>query len=270
MLLATASAGAAPAKPDAKKNDAPANDDPPAPPPEAPKEDAPKDAPPPLPDPRSYRQDPRPIPAPAPRAPYWTVEVGPDTGIIQRPANGNGVHADPGYVLGGHARIKALPWLDARLSGRVEWAPFSYDDGALGLPHGTRVDVGTGNRVYLSASAEPTFSPLPRLDLWAGVGIAWGRTLLPTLQSSGSEAVTVPGRAAVFVEVPFSAGVRYELVPHWLVVNLSCSVGVPFARSGGLLESYRTPGKDGTLVTVAGYPEIGVSVLGLAGVGLLL
>ena len=252
MLLGAAKAGAAPgaaspAAADATKNDAPA-----------------------LPDPRGYRQTPRPVPEPPQRQPYWTVEVGPDTGIIQRPANGDGVHAEAGYVLGGHARIKALPWLDARLSGRVEWAPFSYDDGALGLPHGTRVDADSGRRVYLSASAEPTFSPLARLDLWAGVGIAWGRALLPTLHSSGSEVVTVPARAAVFVEVPFSAGVRYELVPGWLVANVSCAVGVPFARSGGLLEPYRTPGRAGTLVTVGGYPEIGVSVLGLAGVGLLL
>jgi hypothetical protein len=37
-----------------------------------------------------------------------------------------------------------------------------------------------------------------------------------------------------------------------------------------MLGPYHTPGKDGTLVTVGGFPELGVSWLGLAGLGVLL
>ncbi len=224
----------------------------------------------PLPEPSTYRQSPASVPEPATPGRYWTVEFGADTGLIKRPASGDGVHDGVGVVFGGHARVKVLPWLDARLGARVESAPTSFDDGALGLPRGTHLDDPSPRRVYLSLAAEPTWSPVPRLELWAGAGIAWGRTTAATLHASGNEVLTVPTRAAVFVEVPLSLGVRYEFVPHWLVVNLSVTVGFPSNQSGGLLGAYRTPGKDGTLVTVGGFPELGTSVLGLAGVGVLL
>jgi len=124
--------------------------------------------------------------------------------------------------------------------------------------------------VYLSASAEPTWSPVPRLDLWAGVGIGWGRTLAPTLKTSGAQVVVVPSRAAVFVEVPLSLGVRYEILPNLVVVNLSGAIGFLGNQSGGLLQTYRTPGKDGKLVGVGGYPEPDTSWVALAGLGVLL
>jgi hypothetical protein len=124
--------------------------------------------------------------------------------------------------------------------------------------------------VYLSATAEPTWSPVRRLELWAGVGIAWGRTNMPTMTTSGSQVVTLPTRGAVFVEVPFSLGVRYEFLPDWLVANVSFAVGIPFSRSGALISPYRTTGKDGFPVTVGAFPENGTSLLGLAGIGVLL
>jgi hypothetical protein len=224
----------------------------------------------PLADPWKYHQDPKWIAEPPPRARYWTVEVGPDTGLVKRPANGDGVHDSVGVAVGGHARVRVLPWLDARLMARVESAPFTYDDGAFGLPKGTHVEQPGPRRVYLALAAEPTWSPMPRLDLWAGVGIAWGRTTAPTLHVSGSEVAVVPTRAAVFVEVPLSLGVRYELLRNWLVVNLSATVGFPSAQSGSMLESYRTPGKNGTLISVGAFPEPSTSVMGLAGLGVLL
>lgn len=180
------------------------------------------------------------------------------------------MHSEPGFVLGGHARVRLLKWLGARVAGRVEWAPFTFYDGALGLPSGTQIDQPSGRRVYLSATAEPTWSPVKSLELWAGVGIAWGRTNMPSLSTSGPQVVTLPSRGAVFAEVPFSVGIRYEFLPNWLVANLSFGVGIPFSRSGGLVSPYRTPGKDGNPVTVGGFPENGTSLLGLAGIGVLL
>lgn len=223
-----------------------------------------------LPDPASYRQRPAPVAVTASRGRYWTVEFGADTGIIRRVANGDGVHDVPGLVVGGHARVRLLPWLAARIAGRVEWAPFSFDDGALGLPSGTQIYQSSGRRVYLSATAEPTWSPVKHIELFAGVGIAWGRTNMPPLTTSGSQVVTLPTRGAVFVEVPFSLGIRYEFLPDWLVASVSFTVGIPFSRSGALLEPYRTPGANGEPVTVGGFPESGTSLLGLAGLGVLL
>jgi hypothetical protein len=223
-----------------------------------------------LPDPWHYRQLPRPVPEPPKRPHYWTVEVGADVGLIERPANGDGVHDSPGAVVGGHARVRVLRWLDARFATRVESAPYSYDARALGLPAGAHVGEDGPRRVHLSITAEPTWSPLPRLDLWAGVGLAWGRTTAPTLHVTGSEIAVVPTRGAVFVEVPLSLGIRYEVLPNWLVANLSVTVAFPSNQSGSMLEPYRTPGKNGTLIDVGGFPEPGTSVLGLAGLGILL
>lgn len=223
-----------------------------------------------LPDPTTYRQQPPSVPPPPPRARYWTVELGADTGIIRRIANGNGVHDEPGLVVGGHARVRLFKWLGARVTGRVEWAPYTFDGGALGLPPGTNVDQPSGRRVHLSATAEPTWSPVQSLELWAGTGIAWGRTNMPPLATSGSQVVTLPTRGAVFAEVPFSLGIRWEFLPDWLVANVSFTVAIPFSRSGALIGPYRTTGKDGLPYTVGGFPENGTSLLGLAGIGVLL
>jgi len=102
------------------------------------------------------------------------------------------------------------------------------------------------------------------------VGIGWGRTLASALRASGKQTLLVPERAAVFVEVPLSLGVRYELIENWLVANVAANVAFVGNQSGELLSPYRTPGKDGTLVTVGGFPTLGTSWAALAGLGILL
>jgi hypothetical protein len=237
----------------------------------APAPDAPKPAVEPLPDLRTYRQKPASLPEPAPaRARYWSAEVGFDTGVVRRPANGDGAHDSAGALVGAHVRVKVLKYLDARIMGRVESCPFSYDDGALGLPRGTHIDQDGPRRVYLAAAAEPTWSPVRRLDLFVGVGIGWGRTLASALHASGQQTLVVPERAAVLVELPLSLGLRYELIENWLVANLAANLAFVGAQSGQLLSPYRTPGKDGALVTVGGFPEVGTSWAALAGLGILL
>jgi hypothetical protein len=192
------------------------------------------------------------------------------SGVALRRADGDGVHAKPGFTIGGHARVRIFPWLAVRLLGRTETAPFSYADRALGLPSGTRIDQPSPTRIYLSADVEPTWSPVKRLELWAGVGIGWGRALASTLHSSGAETVNVPERASVVVDVPFSLGARFEIVPNWVVVNASETVAPAIDQSGRLLEPYRTPGDNGALRTVGGFPEIRTTFIALAGVGVLL
>jgi hypothetical protein len=192
------------------------------------------------------------------------------SGVAVRPADGDGVHSKPGFTIGGHARVRVFPWLAVRLLGRTESSPYSYDQRALGLPPGTRIDQPSPTRIYLSADVEPTWSPVARLDLWAGVGIGWGRALASTLRTDGAETVNVPERAAVIVDVPLSLGARYEVVPEWLVVNLSGTVAPPVDQSGELLKPYTTPGSDGRLLMVNGFPEVRTSFIALAGLGVLL
>jgi hypothetical protein len=126
------------------------------------------------------------------------------------------------------------------------------------------------HRVYLGASFEPQWHATPLLALWAGLGIAWGRTTADSLHTEGAEQVALPIRSAVFVEMPLSAGVRYEVVKDWMVVNLQGQVGFLWDQTGALLDSSATPGKTGSLVAVQGFPEVGTSVGFLAGVGCLL
>jgi hypothetical protein len=103
------------------------------------------------------------------------------------------------------------------------------------------------------------------------VGVGWGRTTANSLYTRGAEQIALPIRSAVFVEVPLSAGVRYEIIENWMVVNLSGQVGFLWgSQTGAMLNPFSTPGKSGSLVTVAGFPEVGTSVGFLAGVGCLL
>jgi hypothetical protein len=207
---------------------------------------------------------------PALGLPSRRVELGVDTGAVSRPSGGAGVHYALGWTVGGHARVEVLPWLAARVTGRVETQPASPDRALLGLPAGTEIDQPGLHRVYVGASAEPTWSPLARLDLWAGIGVGWGRTLAPPLHTSGAETIVLPTRSAVFLEVPLSLGARYEVVPSRVVANLSGAVGALADQSGKLLDAYRTPGQGGKLVTIPGFPEFGTSWVVLAGLGVLL
>ncbi len=191
-------------------------------------------------------------------------------GVVSRPSTGSLVHYAPGPAVGAYARVDLLSFLAARLSARYETGGASFDDGALGLPHGTTIDEPALQRVTLDAALEPEWTPTPRLALYAGIGIGWGRTTAPALHASGAESLALPPRAAVFVETPLALGFRYEVLPNWLVVDVGGSVAFLASQSGALVSPYETPGKRGTLVTASGFPELGTSWGLLAGLGVLL
>lgn len=189
---------------------------------------------------------------------------------MTRPSRSNAVHYGAAFAIGGHARVDLLDWLAARLAARIESNAVSFEDGALGLPRGTTLSQPAPSRIVLNASAEPTWSPVSRLDLYAGVGVGWGRTTAPALHATGTETLTLPSRAAVFLEVPVSLGARYEVLPNWLIATLSGSIAFLADQSGSLVSPYEAPGKSGKLVHVGGFPELGTSWALLAGLGVLL
>ena len=80
----------------------------------------------------------------------------------------------------------------------------------------------------------------------------------------------LPPRAAVYIEIPFSLGARYEILTDWLVVNIAGTVGLLTDQSGSLLSPYSTPGASGKLVTVGPFPDFGTSYTLVAGLGVLL
>lgn len=226
----------------------------------------------PLPNPTTDRQEPRPVserPRDYPSPPR--SEVGADIGLVARPASGDvPVHYPVGWSAGGHVRVDLLDWLGARLSARIERSHAGFDEGALGLPRGTIVDQPDLRRIGISLAFEPQWRPVPRLLLFVGLGAGWGRTTAEKLRTSGAETVTLPSRSSVFIELPVSLGGRFELIPDVLVVNLSGSASLLFDQSGRMLEPYDTPGKDGTLTTVGGFPKQGPSFSLVTGLGVLL
>jgi hypothetical protein len=266
-LLGALSARAAPA-PATSASTEPAATEPAAPAPAT----APTAAtsPPPLPDPTTWHQEPPPVleqPRPVGHVPK--VEVGVDAGVASRPSTGDRVHYGLGWAVGGHARVDLTEWLAARVHARFEGNSVSFDDGALGLPSGTHYDSPNFHRVALGFALEPTWTPIPQLDLWLGLGVGWGRTTVGLLHTSGAETVTLPIRSSVFVEFPASLGVRYHVVPRSIVLNLMGSASLLTNQSGRLETDDETPGASGRLVTVGGFPAFGTSFAALAGVGVL-
>jgi hypothetical protein len=209
--------------------------------------------------------------APQPVGANRLFELGFDAGVMARPAPSGSISYGAAPTIGVHGRAEVLKWLGARISVRWEFVPVELDTGALGLPPGTSYTEPDLNRVYLGASFEPTWHATPLLALYAGIGVGWGRTTAQALYTAGAERIAMPIRSAVFVEVPLSAGVRYEVIKDWMVVNLAGQVGGLWGdQTGRLLDPYTTPGKAGTLITVQGFPEVGRSLGVLAGVGCLL
>jgi opacity protein-like surface antigen len=224
-----------------------------------------------LPDPASYSQFPAPVPEPPhTEAPSRRVELGIDGGVGNRPASSGAVHYGVTSAFGFHARIDPLKWLGVRVVVRYESNGVSFDAGALGLPNGTTYDQSALARVYLGAAVEPTWSPVERLGLFAGLGAGWARSTAQELHTSGAEVVELPIRSSVFLEFPLSIGARYEVVRNWVMLSLAGSVGFLSNQDGKMLSSEQTPGKSGQLVTVGGFPEFGTSWNLLAGVGVLL
>ncbi|HVU01035.1 MAG TPA: hypothetical protein VHE30_04755 [Polyangiaceae bacterium] len=224
------------------------------------------------PDPGRWKQAPAPV-TETPPSDRWIphADVGLDAGFALRPAkDATLVKYGDAWAVGAHVRVDVLSWLAARVHTRFEGQSVSFSDGALGLPSGTTYDMPSLHRVLLGFSAEPTWKPLPELSLWVGVGASWARTTAGTLHSHGAETVVVPVRSAVFVEYPFSAGARWELVPRFFAVSASGAVSILTDQSGNLLRPYDTPGADGKLRSVGGLPESGTSVTVLAGVSFLL
>jgi hypothetical protein len=207
---------------------------------------------------------------PAPLEHARRVEITAFAGVAQRPSTSSRIHYDVGYTAGGQARIAPVWWLAFRLYAGIESNNVSFSQGALGLPSGTQYQLDSFQRVRFGITVEPTWHFDERLEVWLGAGIGWGRTIASPLTTTGAVSLTVPAHAAVFVELPFTLGARWELVPDWLVVSLSGNVIALTDQSGTLLEAYSTPNGVGKLVTIPGFPELGTSWVVLAGLGVLL
>jgi hypothetical protein len=229
-------------------------------------------APAPLPDPTRWHQSPEPFLTEAPPlAPRRLLDVGAEIGFASRPASKGPVDYSLAMALGFHARLDILNWLAARLLVRMESQDVSFRQGALGLPPGTTYKDGALSRVSLGIAVEPTYSPFERLDLYAGAGVSWARTTADEMHAEIPEALSLPSHSSVFVEIPFSLGARYTVIPHWLTLNAAASFGIVTGQTGRLFSTYATPAGNAGIVQVGGYPAFAETAWTfLAGAGVLL
>jgi hypothetical protein len=182
-----------------------------------------------------------------------SVELGPDIGVIERPAeNGYGVRYGAAVAYGAHIQIPLASFLRftahyARTSQEVELGP-----GALGTS--APVQANERLRSYtIGARIQPTWNASRRLHLWVNLGVGWGIMTAPGVHVAAPVPYAVGIHSAAFVEFPFGVGGEFDIVPGWAGLTLDLTAG---PVSGGLDPSRRQQAIDaaGKLFEVPSLP----------------
>lgn len=211
--------------------------------------------------------DAAPVPEPGPVTKTRHGDVGAELGVASRPASGGDVSYGAGVAYGGFVRGDIVSWLSVRFSARREQSTASLGSLAISGAHFDDADLG---RTYLSFAVEPQWSPLPRLTLWTGLGVGWGRTACPALYSRDADNVVIPARAGAFFDFPLSLGARYEIVRDWVLLHATASGSLLAGQSGTLFAPVQIVDQAGAITTAPGFPELGASVTALLGVSVVL
>ena len=223
---------------------------------------------------------PEPVPETPPlRATERQLEVGPDFGVALRPADHGGpISYYAGFVWGAHARVEYAPWLGFRPWARHATHPVRIARGGLATPGD--LDLATASFIQsainlwiLGIQAEPTWVVSPRLRLWSGFGVYWGRLEAEAPRSrlepcaSGQDcAILTAQRSGVLIDLASSVGAIFELVPRWVAVTATLEYGFEVSHSG---EVYRPVQAfvGGQMHHVGGLPAMRTSLTGLVGIG---
>jgi hypothetical protein len=237
------------------------------PPPES---EQPKPLPPPA-QPHAADQKPAPyLKTPPPAQPVRKVEVGPDFGVWQRPADGSDASYGPGFSWGVHARIEIASWIAVRTSFVHNDLPVTVRSGSLGLT-GADIHQPDLEVTLLGARLEPTWVVTPRFRAWLGLGIAWGRVVGPPLTTSGAfGTLNASERDGVLLESSGALGLTVDVIPNWLSASLAGSAGFLTNQSGSLFDGQQDRDEAGQYVFVGGLPKFSASYSALFSVGLLL
>jgi hypothetical protein len=125
----------------------------------------------------------------------------------------------------------------------------------------------------LGLQAEPTWVVSPRLRLWSGFGICWGRLEAAAPRSklepcaSGQDcAIQAAERSGVLLDLTSSIGAIFELVPRWVAVTATLEYGFELSHSGELYRPVQAF-VGGQMHHLAGLPAMRTSMTGLVGVG---
>ncbi len=196
------------------------------------------------------------------------VVLAPDVGIVARPAVSNdaGISYSPGFATGAHAQLLAAPWMRVSLYFLQARQGVSAPRGAF-VP-GADTDLGSIGTYVIGARLQPTWSPKPRLHLWASVGAGWGK-----LQASAAQLCPVAscspdappgyrldGREGVFVELPLGLGGEFEILARRLGVGVDVAWAPLTSQGGALHEPIQAVDAAGKLVRAAAMPELASSL----------
>ena len=183
------------------------------------------------------------------RAADPNVELGPDVGILRRPAaSGRGARYGTGFAYGAHVQVPVASFIRTtayyvRTSQSLEIDPGTLGAGAPVIARDDLASYVIGLRI------QPTFSPTDRLHLWLNLGVAWGVMTSPVLHVAAPTPFEVGRHGDAFVEFPLGVGGEFDWWPHRAGVTLDLAAG---AVSGGFDSATRlyTIDAAGKLVSV--------------------
>jgi hypothetical protein len=226
--------------------------------------------------------EPPPRPPPAPplvitRPPFIRhVDVGGGVALVNRVASAETVTGAtnvryPAAVgFGIWARWDIVRYLRANLYALRSARDVDLPPGALGLPG----DPGIVPMYTYSFGLKlaPTLPLGARARTWFAVGAGWGRLEL------GRFNVAAPGgsfqvreRSASFVELPFSLGTSFDLIPNWLTIELEATAALHVGQRGeALRDGAQAIDASGRRVSVGPFPEIAASFVQTLGLSLVL
>lgn len=209
-----------------------------------------KAPPPPLPKPSADEQDPAPVPHSSGRPKERLAEVGGIIGIAQPVVGDSDVNYDAAPLFAAYARVPLWEWtalrfLYTRSNHAVQGVPATQGAEASKQPN---LDI-----LKLQARAELTWHIIPGLELYGGVGIAWGRLEADSVKNAAKDRL-IYLRRGVQLEYSGVLGASYEVLPRWVALGVDVS-GAMYGDQSGSVFRAATDTYGGETITVAGLPR---------------
>lgn len=194
----------------------------------------------------------------AQRSPQGQVQIGPDFGLIERPARANdaSIAYEPGIAYGAHAQILTAPWLRFSVYYLRAQQPLTVPDGSLRA--GTTVEGGKHLSSYvLGARVQPTLNLGSRLHLWANAGAGWGKVSVPALDlEDASGSMRVAERDGVLVEIPLGLGGSFDIIERWLAISVDATYAFALQQSGDVYRAAQVIDAKGAMTQVGPMPKL--------------
>jgi hypothetical protein len=204
-----------------------------------------------------------------PVAPSRRVELGLDSGLARRPAQGEDATYGTGVLWGGHVRLPLASWLGFRATAAQSAHSVTFRNGALGLAS-TQLSQPDLVTLLVSARFEPTWKLSHLVSLWAGPEISWIRSTASEPTTRGRLVVRTADRRSVGIELGGSLGAVFEVIPNWMVLGTSVGAFSVLDQGGSLYDRVQGFDQNGHMLELGPYPKFAGSFRSMAGFGVLL